>query len=213
MTRIILLAPPLSGKGTQAQLLKERCGFVPISTGDLLRRASTSLDDEGRQLAKILASGELVSDDIVIHLLAARLEEIGMEKILLDGFPRNLHQVELLDELLQSKNASIDVVVFLDVPKEILLSRIEGRRVCECCGKIYQVTKDEQRCTCGGELITRSDDNVSSFEARYQQYLEITMPLVSYYSSCGKLVRIDGCQEKEEVYQDILKALKERCEQ
>jgi len=210
MKNLLLLAPPAAGKGTQAELLMKRYGSVPISTGDLLRKASRENTEMGHMLQGILQSGKLVSDEIVLELLLKRFEELEGKPFLLDGFPRTIKQAEALDELLKLHNQKLDYVFYLDVPKEVLESRILARRICDTCGKIYQVNKEsEMKCSCGGYLIKRSDDNLDSYRVRYDSFLTSTHPLVDYYKEKGNLYVIDADKTVEEVYQDILTILSE----
>lgn len=208
MKNLLLLAPPAAGKGTQAELLNKRIGCVPISTGDLLRKASYEDTEMGHKLQSILQSGKLVSDEIVLELLLKRFEELEGKPFLLDGFPRTIKQAEALDELLKLHNQKLDYVFYLDVPREILESRILARRICDVCGRIYQVNKQSDiKCSCGGDLITRSDDNIDSYRVRYESFLTSTHPLVDYYKNKGNFYMIDANKEVEEVYQDIIKVL------
>ncbi len=136
---IILLAPPAAGKGTQSELLTKHYNMNHISTGDLLRAASKEESDFGKELKSIMESGKLVSDDIVLQVLNNYLDKSDNMNLLLDGFPRNVYQAGKLDEILANKNSKIDYVFLLDVPKETLLDRITGRRLCKSCGNIYNV--------------------------------------------------------------------------
>lgn len=205
---IIFLAPPASGKGTQAELLKEKYGMLHISTGDLLREASSMDNEFGRNLKEILKSGILVSDDIVTQLLRDKINSISDVGFILDGFPRNISQANQLDDILGKIQKSIDYVIYLDVPKEELERRITGRRICKSCGKIYNIYQDNiSLCTCGGELYQRSDDNYDSFIVRYDEYLDKTQPLIDYYEHQNKLFRVDGCRKVNEIFNQISQIL------
>ena len=214
---IILLAPPAAGKGTQAELLKQKYNLNHISTGNLLRSASSEESDFGRDLKKMLESGNLVDDEIVLKVLNNYLNKTINQNLLLDGFPRNIYQAEKLDEMLKEKNSQIDYVFLLDVSKEILLDRILGRRLCKSCGAIYNVNIDSLKpknnsiCDkCGNELCTRSDDNEETFNIRYQEYLEQTSPLINYYQESGKLYQIDSSLSLEEIFKQIEEILGKR---
>lgn len=210
MKNLLLLAPPAAGKGTQAELLNKRLGSVPISTGDLLRKASQEDTEMGHMLQGILQSGKLVSDEIVLELLLKKFDELNGKSFLLDGFPRTIKQAEALDELLGRNNQKLDYVFYLDVPKEILESRILARRICDTCGKIYQVNEESDiKCSCGGDLVIRSDDNLDSYRVRYENFLTSTYPLIDYYKKKGNLYRVDANKSVEEVYQDIITILSE----
>lgn len=214
---IILLAPPAAGKGTQAELLKSAYNLNHISTGDLLRSASLEDSDFGRNLNKIMGSGTLVSDDIVLEVLNKYLDTTTNMNLLLDGFPRNIYQAEKLDEILKEKNSQIDYVFLLNVPKDILLNRITGRRLCKSCGAIYNVNidplkpKNETICDkCSSELIIRKDDNEETFNIRYDEYLNQTSPLIGYYQEKGKLYEIDSSVNKENTFNQIEEILGKR---
>jgi len=214
---IILLAPPAAGKGTQAELLKSAYNLNHISTGDLLRSASLEDSDFGRNLNKIMESGTLVSDDIVLEVLNKYLDTTTNMNLLLDGFPRNIYQAEKLDEILKEKNSQIDYVFLLNVPKDILLNRITGRRLCKSCGAIYNVNidplkpKNETICDkCSSELIIRKDDNEETFNIRYDEYLNQTSPLIGYYQEKGKLYEIDSSVNKENTFNQIEEILGKR---
>jgi len=214
---IILLAPPAAGKGTQAELLKSAYNLNHISTGDLLRSASLEDSDFGRNLNKIMESGTLVSDDIVLEVLNKYLDTTTNMNLLLDGFPRSIYQAEKLDEILKEKNSQVDYVILLNVPKDVLLNRITGRRLCKSCGAIYNVNidplkpKNETICDkCSSELIIRKDDNEETFNIRYDEYLTQTSPLIRYYQEKGNLYEIDSTGSKEEVFNQIEEILGKR---
>lgn len=214
---IILLAPPAAGKGTQAELLTSAYHLNHISTGDLLRNTSREDSEFGRNLKKIMESGTLVSDDVVLDVLNNYLENTTNMNLLLDGFPRNVYQAEKLDEILKERNSQVDYVFLLNVPKETLLHRITGRRLCKSCGAIYNVNIDplkpkiESTCDkCGGELYARSDDNEETFSVRYEEYLAQTSPLIDYYREKGNLYDIDSTASKEDTFKQIEEILGKR---
>lgn len=207
---IILLAPPAAGKGTQAEVLKDYYNLNHISTGDLLRNAASVEDDFGKNLKKMLESGELVSDDIVLEVLNKYLKTLSDMNLLLDGFPRNLYQASKLDEILEENNSQVDYVFLLNVPKNILLDRITGRRLCKSCGKIYNVNiesvkpKKENVCDeCGSILTQRTDDNSETFEIRYKEYQEKTELLIDYYRNKNVLYEVDSSVSKEDTFEQI----------
>ncbi len=211
MKNVILLAPPAAGKGTQAHLLEEYYHLAHISTGDLLREASRT----NEELRECLKSGYLVSDEIVLSLLKERLLNLKEEEgYILDGFPRTVAQAEDLKEISQKIHKEIGYVFLLEVPKEVLEQRITGRRICSTCGAIYNLNNEMERPTqkdicnrCHQALTTRQDDNLESFEVRYQTYLKQTQPLVSYYEKQNILYRIDSTKSKEEVFQKLKEIL------
>lgn len=215
MINIILLAPPLSGKGTQANLLKEEFNLTHFSIGDMLRKKSLDNDEFALEIKKILSSGQLVSDDIAIELLKIQLSDNqNVNGYVFDGFPRTITQAEKLDLALSEINQGLNFVFLLNVDKEILEKRITGRRVCKKCNCIYNIFEEnmlpnvENRCdSCHSELFIRSDDNLESFETRYQEYVDKTQPLIDYYNSKGILVNIDANKSVTEVFNQIKKML------
>ncbi|MDE5587457.1 MAG: adenylate kinase [Bacilli bacterium] len=207
---IILLAPPAAGKGTQAELLENKYHLNHISTGDLLRKSASRDDDFGRKMKEILESGVLVSDEIIFDILNNHLETCENKNMLLDGFPRNIHQAERLEEMLEQRHDKLDFVFLLEVDKEILKQRITGRRICLDCGSAYNVKIDSLKpkvdsiCDkCSGALYQRDDDNEKSFEIRYQEYLNKTSALIDYYQNKQILYRIQSDQSKEEVFKEL----------
>ena len=207
---IILLAAPAAGKGTQAELLKKEFKLNHISTGDLLRSASHEDTSFGKELADMMKTGKLISDDIVLKVLNNYLDTCDNMNLLLDGFPRNTYQALKLDEILEGKNSKIDYVFLLDVPKQVLADRITGRRLCKSCGYIYNVNIDSLKpinegvCdNCGGELYQRADDNEETFEVRYNEYLEQTAPLIEYYKNKQVLYTVDNTQPIEETFKEL----------
>jgi adenylate kinase len=214
MTNIILLGPPGAGKGTQARLLVERYGMVQLSTGDMLRAAKTSGTDLGRKVADVMARGDLVTDEIVIGLIAEQLNGGGGERSLIfDGFPRTLAQADALEELFDSRGEILDAVIELRVDDEALIDRISGRFSCATCGEVYHdrsrpTAKDGVCDKCGGtEFIRRADDNADSVRVRLMAYYRSTAPLIGYYHAKGKLRSVDGLGEIEEIAAEIRGAL------
>ena len=211
---IILLAPPAAGKGTQSEILKKEYNLNHISTGDLLRSAAKEDNEFGHNLRKIMESGKLVTDDIVLEVFNRYLDTTDNLNLLLDGFPRNIYQASRLDEILDKKNSKVDYVFLLDVPKDTLADRITGRRLCRSCGRVYNVNIDKLKpikndvCdSCGGELYQRTDDNRETFETRYNEYLEQTLPLVDYYKSKNVLFEIESTHTVEEISNQMKKII------
>jgi adenylate kinase len=202
------MGPPGAGKGTQAKKIVEKFGIVHLSTGDMLREAKKS--DE--VISKLLASGQLVPDEIVVNMVKKRLEKGDVKKgFLLDGFPRTVNQARELDKTLKSENMKIDAVFFIDVHFEEAVKRISGRRVCSC-GASYRVDfippKVEGKCdACDSELIQRTDDKENVVRDRLDVYEKQTRPLIDYYKNMGLLVNIDGLKSESEVFEDIKKRI------
>lgn len=215
MKSIIFIAPPAAGKGTQSKLIEEKYHLPHISTGDLLRAATKGDSELDIKIKKLMESGSLISDDIVLQLLQNRLNQEDCKNgYILDGFPRNVSQAEAYEHMLDEMHLEHGIVIYLDVPKELCKKRILGRRLCPNCGAIYNnlitgmESKVENQCDrCGHKLETRNDDNETTFETRYQTYLENTLPLLDYYKRLGMLYHVDSTKSTEEVFQSIIEIL------
>jgi adenylate kinase len=191
--RLILLGPPGAGKGTQAQRLVERHGIVQLSTGDMLRAAVNAGTPVGLKAKDIIARGELVPDDIVVAIVADRIDEPDAAKgFILDGFPRTVPQAEALDRMLADKGLKLDAVIELKVDLAILLGRVE-KRIAEM--------------TAFGQPV-RADDNPQALTTRLDAYRAQTAPLVDYYGKKGVLKTVDGMASIPEVGQAIDRILR-----
>ncbi len=208
---IILLAPPVAGKGTQAEMLIEKYQLKQISTGDLFRKIASEDNPQGNQMKELLASGELISDELTLQVLEDYLaNNHHANGYIFDGFPRNINQAEALDSLLSKSNQKVDYTILLDVPKAELLKRISGRRICKSCGAIYNVNVDSLKpnkdsiCNkCGDDLYQRNDDNETAFDVRYNNYLTKTKSLIDYYLTQKKLYSVDASINKETTFSQI----------
>lgn len=203
---IILLGPPGAGKGTQAHRLVAGQGMVQLSTGDMLRAAQKSGTEMGKQVAEVMKLGKLVTDEIVIGLIAEQLDAGTSGNFIFDGFPRTLAQADALGELLESKGQTLDAVVEMQVDDEALVARITGRFTCGSCGEGYndhfKLPEVEGVCDKCGETDSfkrRADDNEDAFRTRLMAYYKDTSPLIGYYYAKAKLRRIDGLGGIEEV--------------
>lgn len=203
---IILIAPPAAGKGTQAEFISKKYNLSCISTGSLLRE--TIANGDPFQIQKKMRDGNLISDDIIISLVREKL--IDLNRFVLDGFPRNINQARLLDEIFKEVNKKIDFVIYLSLEKSLGEQRIIGRRSCPKCKKVYNIYVNELRPSnentcddCKESLIVREDDNKETFENRYKIYKEQTEPLIDYYRSKGVLFEIDASQDKFEIFREI----------
>lgn len=211
--RLILLGPPGAGKGTQAASIVEKYNVPHISTGDIFRKNIKEKTDLGVKAKEYIDKGLLVPDEVVVAIVKDRLEEADCkEGFLLDGFPRTVNQATALDEALNGMNVNLDKVVNINVDKEILVGRAVGRRICKECGATYHVQfnppKVDDVCDkCGGELYQRADDTAETVSRRIEVYINETQPLIDYYSKQEILVTIDGQQDINKVFDDIVKAL------
>lgn len=207
---IILLGPPGAGKGTQARRLVEEYGMAQLSTGDMLRAAKTSGTEMGKRVADVMARGELVTDDIVIGLIAEQLDgEAGKQGLIFDGFPRTLAQADALEELLAEKGKKLDSVIEMRVDDEALVDRVSGRFTCAKCGEVYHdstkpTAKDGVCDKCGStEFVRRADDNADAMRVRLMTYYRSTSPLIGYYHCKGTLSSVDGLGEIEAIAGEI----------
>ena len=214
--RLIFLGPPGAGKGTQARTLAAAEGVVQIATGDMLREAVAGGTRLGLEAKSYMDRGALVPDEVVIGLVAERLDRDDARKgFLLDGFPRTVAQAEALERLLKDRNLAVDRVIFFDVSEPELVRRLTGRRVCRQCGTNYHLAfsppKRTGRCDrCEGELYQREDDAETTVRRRLEVYRVQTSPLLDYYRNRGLLTRIVGEGSPEEIAQAIRRAVGSR---
>jgi adenylate kinase len=210
---LMLFGAPGAGKGTQAKFLIDKYNIPQISTGDILRAAIADKTDMGMEAKKFMDEGKLVPDSTIIGIIKDRLAEDDCKKgFILDGFPRTLAQAEALNELMNDMNISLDKVISLNVPDELIVGRITGRRVCSACGGSFHVefnpSKEENVCDhCGGDLMIRKDDNAETVKSRLSAYHEQTAPLIEFYSNMGVMIQLDGTKDVPEVTADMIAAL------
>ena len=213
MVNIILLGPPGAGKGTQAKRLVDERQMVQLSTGDMLRETRTSGTEMGRRVAEVMDRGDLVTDEIVIGLIAEKLDEPAPGGFIFDGFPRTLKQADALGDLLLSKHQTLAHVVEMQVDDAALVARITGRFTCGDCGEVYHdathpTAKPGVCDNCGGtNLIRRADDNEDALKVRLMEYYKKTSPLIGYYYCKGKLAPVDGLAEMDVVAAAVAKVL------
>ncbi|MBI2183063.1 MAG: adenylate kinase [Deltaproteobacteria bacterium] len=211
--RVVLLGPPGAGKGTQAKLLEEKFAAPQISTGDILRKAVAEQGDLGKRASEYIRRGELVPDQLIIDLVAERLKEKDCEKgFVLDGFPRTIAQAQGLEELLKKMGLALNCVLSVQVPHELIVERLSGRRTCKGCGALYHVVFDPPKAAgtcnrCGGELFQRYDDRAEIISNRLKVYEDQTAPLVSYYRERSLLKSIDGVGKVEDIGKRMIQAL------
>lgn len=212
--RIILIGPPGAGKGTQAASIVAEYPAAHIATGDILRENVKNGTELGRQARAFMDAGKLVTDDLIIEMMRARLRQAdAKDGFILDGFPRTIAQAEALENLLQELAISLDAVILLEISDEVVVSRLTSRRVCTQCGAIYNAIahppKQEGICdVCGGKVAQRDDDKEDVIRRRLAVYHEQTAPLVGYYEAKQMLRRIDAGGGKDTAlrYLESLKA-------
>ena len=213
--RLVIFGPQGAGKGTQGKRIGEKYGIPDISTGKIFRWAVKGRTALGLRVTEYLSRGKLVPDDLTIGVVTERLQnEDATNGFLLDGFPRNLLQADALDEFLATKGAELDAALAMEVPEEVSLRRLTGRRVCSGCGRNYHVDappSDDWTCdVCGGNVVAREDDlDEHAVRKRLSDYHEQTEPLKAYYSKRGLLREVDGQGTTDEVFEKITAMLDE----
>jgi adenylate kinase len=212
--RLVLVGPPGAGKGTQAQFVAAHSSIPKISTGDIFRSNVAEGTALGLEARKYMDAGDLVPDEVTIDMVRDRLaEDDASDGFLLDGFPRNVPQAEVLDKMLEGMGIRLDVVLELVVDDDEVVRRLSGRRTCRGCGHVWHVdfdppAKDGVCDRCGGELFQRDDDQAETIRHRLEVYVEQTAPLIAYYAFRGILVGIDATGPVEDVTERAIDALR-----
>jgi adenylate kinase len=207
----VLLGKQGAGKGTQAARLAEKLEIAHVSTGDMFRTMAAIGTAHGLEAKRYMDDGELVPDDLTIGIVAECLAPGGplADGFVLDGFPRNLHQAQQLDVILGDRG--IDLAINLEVPRDIVLDRLAGRRVCENCQRVYHVNMPpavDWTCdTCGGRVVHRDDDTEEAIDRRLELYEELTVPIIDYYRERGMLAQVSGVGEGDEVFDRLAKVV------
>lgn len=206
---IILLGAPGAGKGTQAEKICEYCKIPQISTGNIIRAAMKEKTEAGKKAQAFVDAGQLVPDAVVIEMVKERLQQSDCKNgFILDGFPRTLPQAEALEQM----NVRIDSVIDIEIPDQMIIMRLSGRRACLTCGATYhqefQPPKEDEICDkCGNELVIRKDDQPETIKERLRVYHRQTEPLKEFYEKRSLLHVVDGNKTVEEVTRATLEAL------
>lgn len=211
--KIIMLGAPGAGKGTQAKMIADKYSIPHISTGDIFRANIKNGTELGNKAKTYMDKGLLVPDELVVDLVVDRVAQDDCANgYVLDGFPRTIPQAESLDAALEKLGSKVDFAINVEVPDENIINRMSGRRACVACGATYHIvhipTKVEGICDrCGKELILRDDDKPETVKKRLDVYHEQTQPLIDYYTKKDVLVEVDGTQDMNAVFTDIVKIL------
>tara|TARA_B100000959_G_scaffold27835_1_gene26764 strand:- start:182 stop:823 length:642 start_codon:yes stop_codon:yes gene_type:complete len=205
---LILLGPPGAGKGTQSQFIANKFNLYQLSTGDLLRNEIKKKTEIGKKIEEIIAHGDFVVDEVVNKLLEQIIcNPSYRNRIIFDGYPRNIKQAKNLEFLLNSNNQSLNFILFLKVSREVIEKRILERVICEKCKKIFNKLTDKEEIdkhVCGiNYLKKRDDDNLETIITRYEEYMKKTKPVLDFYSSKSYFYEIDGSQEIQAITSKI----------
>jgi adenylate kinase len=212
--RLVLVGPPGAGKGTQAQFIASHFSVPKISTGDIFRANVSEGTDLGIEAKKYMDAGDLVPDEVTIAMVKDRLtHDDTTEGFLLDGFPRTVHQAEVLEVVLAASGAALTVVLELVVDDEEVVRRLSGRRTCRRCGHVWHQdfdppSRDGVCDRCGGELFQRDDDSEQTIRHRLEVYADQTSPLIGYYGDRGFLRGVDATGPVEDVTERAINALR-----
>jgi len=210
--RLIIFGPQGAGKGTQAERISEKYGIPSISTGEIFRAAQTARTALGLKVLEYVDTGKLVPDELTNEVIRERLSaDDARDGFLLDGFPRSLNQAEALDQMLAAQGAALDAALVIEVPEEVSLRRLLGRRACRECGRNYSLDAPpmvDWTCDrCGGEVVERADDHEDTIRKRLSLYHSQTEPLKSYYEAKGILRIVDGLGTPDDVFERIASAI------
>jgi len=205
---IVLFGPPAAGKGTQGNNLVKEFNLFKVSTGDLLRSEINKNSDLGKKINSIIQKGDFVPDEMMNNLVIKILSNKKyFNRLIFDGYPRNLNQAKTLDEMIKKSNQKISCVLSLNVDKDVIIKRILGRQICSKCGLIFNKffnppNANNHKCD-PTFLKIRSDDNEKTIENRYENYLKETLPILNFYKNLNLLHEINGMHEISKIYEEI----------
>lgn len=210
--KIVLLGPPGAGKGTQAKSISNKYSIPHISTGDIFRKNISENTPLGIEAKSYMDNGQLVPDEVTINMVKDRLQQEDCKQgYLLDGFPRTVSQAEALQDFLDSRNESLDTALLIEVPRDFILERMTGRRVCPSCGASYHIKFNPAangKCElCGSDVVQRKDDTEETVKERLDVYEKQTQPLIDFYKNKNLLSTVDGTQAINKVFESICKVL------
>lgn len=211
--KIIMLGAPGAGKGTQAHMIAEKYHLPHVSTGDIFRANIKNGTELGKEAKGYMDRGELVPDELTVRILLDRVAQDDCKNgYILDGFPRNIPQAEVLEKELEKLGDKIDVAIDMEVPDESIIKRMSGRRACSSCGATYHIVnvppKKEGVCdVCGEALVLRDDDKEETVQKRLDVYHAQTQPLIEFYTKKGILKTVDGTQDMMDVFKAITSIL------
>jgi adenylate kinase len=215
ISAIILLGAPGAGKGTVAEILREKTSYSHISTGDMLRNEIKKNSPLGKEAEGYMKKGALVPDDLIIKMIINVIDAGGKDaRYMFDGFPRTINQAEMLDKSFKERNGKISCVFLLELPEKVVIERLTGRRICRKCGTNYHIKNIPPKVAgvcdkCGGELYQRADDKEETIINRLNVFKQQTFDLIEFYEKKGIVKKIDSSRKIEETIADIMKIIKE----
>lgn len=206
MMKIILLGNVGVGKGTQGKLIMEKYNIPYFATGDIFRENIQKNTPLGIKIKEIVSQGKLVSDELVNEIVFDKID--NLDNFILDGYPRTLNQALALENFIKNKNKDLDLVIYIDVPEEVIVKRVTGRRICPRCRKVYNIyfdkPKEDEICDLDGEkLIIRDDDKLEVIKKRMDEFKINTLPLIEFYEKRKRLYKVNGDRSVDEVFKDI----------
>ncbi|MCX8095659.1 MAG: adenylate kinase [Caldisericia bacterium] len=207
---ILMLGNIGVGKGTQGKLIMDKYKIPYFATGDIFRENIQKNTPLGIKVKEIVSEGKLVSDELVNEIVFDKIN--NLDNFILDGYPRTLNQALAFENFIKEKKKDVDIVIYIDVPEDVIIKRLSGRRICPKCGKVYNIYLDKPKvnsiCDLDGEkLIIRDDDRLDVIKKRIEEFKLKTYPLIEFYEKRGKLYKVDGNKSVFEVFDDISKII------